>query len=176
MSSLLRQKRRPVLVGVVLGLLVVLQFFISTEILLIVAIVGVGGIALIVVYGALQSPEHPDAPTARPAVVGLGVGGATAFALLAYPAWFALEGPARFSGLIWPNGFPQPFSNVVLKYFVYPAPAWEGTELSQGWRRHEGATKALRSRFNVSVSGSSSCSSWPSSSGATTSGSGSSAQ
>ncbi len=39
----LRQKRRPVLVGVVLGLLVVLQFFISTEILLIVAIVGVGG-------------------------------------------------------------------------------------------------------------------------------------
>jgi hypothetical protein len=134
---LLRQKRRPVLVGVALGLLVVLQFFLSTEILLIVAIVGAGGIALIVVYGALQSPDTRQ-HNARPAIIGLGAGGITAFALLAYPAWFAVEGPARFSGLIWPNGFPQPFSNVVLKYFLHPAPASEGLLLSQGWRQRGG--------------------------------------
>ena len=134
---LLRQKRRPALVGVVLGLLVVLQFFLSTEILLVVAIVAVGGIALIVVFGALRFPLNLR-HNARPAAVGLGTGGVTAFALLAYPAWFAVEGPARFSGLVWPNGFPQPFSNVVLNYFLQPAPAREGLLLSQGWQQRGG--------------------------------------
>jgi hypothetical protein len=134
---LLRRKRRPALVGVALGLLVVLQFFLSTEILLIVAIVGVGGIALIVVGGALQFRDTLK-HNARRAVVGLGVGGVTALVLLAYPAWFAVKGPARFTGLIWPNGFPQPFSNVVLKYFAQPAPANEGLLLSQGWHQRGG--------------------------------------
>lgn len=134
---LLRQRHRPERVGLVLGLLVVLQFFISTEILLIVAIVAVCGIGLIVVYTALQFPKalmH----NARPALIGLGVGAVTAIVLLAYPAWVAVAGPAHFSGLIWPNGFPQPFSNVVLQDFIHPAPAYESTILSVGWHQRGG--------------------------------------
>jgi hypothetical protein len=134
---LLRQRHRPERVGLVLGLLVVLQFFISTEILLIVAIVAVCGIGLIVVYTALQFPKalmH----NARPALIGVGVGAVTAIVLLAYPAWVAVAGPAHFSGLIWPNGFPQPFSNVVLQDFIHPAPAYESTILSVGWHQRGG--------------------------------------
>jgi hypothetical protein len=37
------------------------------------------------------------------AAVGLSVGGGAGAVLLAYPVWFALDGPAHLSGLIWPN-------------------------------------------------------------------------
>lgn len=98
---LIRQKRRPVIIGVLLGLLITLQFFIGTEVLLIVAIMGVIGIVLVVVYAATR---HPDVlkDRARFAVIGLAAGGVTAAVLLAYPAWFALAGPSHFSANVWP--------------------------------------------------------------------------
>jgi hypothetical protein len=134
---LFRQRRKPTLVGVALGLLVALQFFLSTEILLMVAIVGVGGVALVIAYGVWRSPgavmRH-----APPAAVGLGVGALTSLVLLAFPTWFAMKGPARLSGLIWPNGFPQRYSNVMLNDFVHPAPASESFFLSQGWHQQGG--------------------------------------
>lgn len=99
---LIRQQHRPLVVGVALGLLITLQFFIGTEVLLITAIMAVVGIVLVVLY---TSWRHPDVlrRRARFALVGLAAGALTAGVLLAYPAWFALAGPAHFSGLVWPG-------------------------------------------------------------------------
>jgi hypothetical protein len=99
---LIRQRRRPVPVGVVLALLIVVQFFLGTELLAIMAIVGVaavvalGGYALVVDRAGLRRRLIRAWP-------GLGAAGAISVMLLAYPVWFALAGPAHLSGLVWPN-------------------------------------------------------------------------
>ena len=51
---LLRQRRRPVTTGVVLGLLVALQFFVSTEVLVILAIGAVVAVVILLAFGAVQ--------------------------------------------------------------------------------------------------------------------------
>jgi hypothetical protein len=98
---LVRQRGRPIASGVLLGLLVTLQFFVGTEVLAIMAIAGV--VALVII--AYVAWQHPVAlrDHARHAIVGLSAGGVTAAVLLAYPAWFALDGPAHFSGAVWPG-------------------------------------------------------------------------
>jgi hypothetical protein len=99
---LVRQRRRPVPVGVVLALLVVVQFFLSTELLAIMAAIGVvalvvlGGYALVVDRAGLRRRLSRAWP-------GVGAAGAISVVLLAYPVWFALAGPAHLSGLVWPN-------------------------------------------------------------------------
>ncbi|MHB1775178.1 MAG: hypothetical protein ACYCU7_04185 [Acidimicrobiales bacterium] len=99
---LVRQRRSAVAVGLVLGLLVVVEFFVSTEMTVIVAISAVLGLALLVAYRALT--DRADlARRARRAAPGLGAAAATAGVLLAYPTWFALAGPAHLSGQLWPN-------------------------------------------------------------------------
>ena len=98
----LRQRRRPVAVGLVLGLLVVLEFFISTELIVIMAVSVALGLALVVGYGLVA-----DRPGLRQRLPGAVAGGAVAVGvsavLLAYPAWYAIWGPAHLSGPIWPN-------------------------------------------------------------------------
>ena len=97
---LIRQRRSAVKTGVILGLLVTLQFFIGTEVLLMMAVTGLAGLVVVVGYAAWQ---HPDAlkRNARYASVGLCAALVTAAILLAYPAWFALDGPSHFTGAIW---------------------------------------------------------------------------
>ena len=97
---LIRQRRSPVKTGVILGLLVTLQFFIGTEVLLMMAVTGLAGLVVVVGYAGWQ---HPDAlkRNARYASVGLCAALVTAAILLAYPAWFALDGPSHFTGAIW---------------------------------------------------------------------------
>jgi hypothetical protein len=99
---LIRQRRRPVSTGILLGLLVTLQFFIGSELLLMMTIMGAIGIGIVVAYAAWR---HPDAlrTNARHAGVGLAAGVITAGVLLAYPVWYALAGPGHFSGPIWPG-------------------------------------------------------------------------
>ena len=99
---LLRQSRRPAVTGVLLGLLVALQFFIGTEILLMMIMMAVGGLVVLVVYAALRRPEALRARAGH-AAVGLVVGGATALVLLAYPAWYGLAGPRHYTGPVWPG-------------------------------------------------------------------------
>jgi 6-pyruvoyl-tetrahydropterin synthase related domain len=98
---LIRQRRRPIGPGVVLGLLVVVQFFLSTEILVIMVICSVWGVVLVVAYAAWRNPDALRRH-ARPALVGVGAAVVTGVVLLAYPTWFALDGPAHLSGKIWP--------------------------------------------------------------------------
>ena len=97
----LRQRHRAVPVGVGLGLLVVAQFFLSTEILVVTALVAAVGVVVLLVAGATR----PAAVGARlrHGAVGLAVAAAVAAVALAYPVWFALDGPAHLSGLVWPT-------------------------------------------------------------------------
>lgn len=98
---LVRQRHRPVPTGVALALLIGVQFFIGTEVLTIMAMTGVVGVAVLLFYGAL----HPAAIRSRwrHAVMGLATAGGVAGIVLAYPVWFALAGPAHLSGAIWSN-------------------------------------------------------------------------
>ena len=125
---LIRQQRRPLMTGVVLGLLVAIQFFVGSEILLIVAIMVAVGLVLVAVYCAWR---HPDTlrDHARYALAGLSAGAVTAIVLLAYPVWFAIAGPAHFSGPVWPaiggsNGVAT--SATSLKHYVLSSPVDSG--------------------------------------------------
>jgi hypothetical protein len=101
---LIRQRRRPMVTGVGLGLLVVLQFFVSTEVLFIMVAMGLLGLVLVVAYTRWKQPVQLRLH-ARFAAVGLLAAAVTSAVLLAYPTWFALFGPAHFSGSVWPGGF-----------------------------------------------------------------------
>ncbi len=102
---LIRQRRRPGRVGVVLGLLLAVQFFVGTEVLVITVAFAAFGCALVAATGAVRHRSHLDAirPRVRHAALGLAAAAAVAGALLSYPTWFALAGPAHPSGLIWPG-------------------------------------------------------------------------
>ncbi len=118
---LVRQSRRPVATGVVLGVLVGVQFFIGTEMLVITSIGVVIGLVLFVIRAAwfdrARLLQH-----ARFAAIGLLAGALTAIVLLAYPLWYTLDGPAHFSGPIWPN-LDLSSEVSLLKDYVVPPPA-----------------------------------------------------
>ena len=91
--------------GIALGLLVALQFFLSTEILAITAITVGLGFLLFAVYHLIAHFTEARRRVGRIAT-GLGVGAVLSSALLAYPVWFAFAGPAHLSGRIWPTVVP----------------------------------------------------------------------
>jgi hypothetical protein len=96
-----RQRRSPLVAGGALGLLVALQFFVSTEVVVIVVPFIAAGLALVVAYAAVwRRAELVD--HAPHALRGVAVAVGLSAALLAYPVWFALDGPAHLSGLVWP--------------------------------------------------------------------------
>jgi len=98
-SILIRQKKNPYALGLGLALAVVGQFFIGTELLLMLAIfcalclVGVLAYAL---PAGLVSPAR-----SRYAFRALSTTGVFAFVVLIFPSWFALAGPAHFQGPVW---------------------------------------------------------------------------
>jgi hypothetical protein len=99
---LLRQRHSAVWSGVVLGVLFFVQFFLSSELLAITAVIVVVALVVLVAAGLLTDPG--DLRRLVPhAVTGLAVGLGVGVVLLAWPVWFALEGPAHLSGLVWPN-------------------------------------------------------------------------
>jgi hypothetical protein len=98
---LFARRRRPVWVGLMLGLLLVVQFFVGTEVLVLLVIMAVPAALLLGAYEL--SHGHSVRAYARHAATGLVTAGATAGVLLAWPAWFALAGPAHTSGRVWPT-------------------------------------------------------------------------
>ena len=99
---LIRQRHGAVGAGLLLGLLVFAQFFLSTELLAIAVVVVVLCIMALVAAALVTDPAglRRRAPHAAQALaIGVGVG----VVLLAWPVWFALAGPAHLSGLVWPN-------------------------------------------------------------------------
>ncbi|MFZ0664205.1 MAG: hypothetical protein WAM97_00505 [Acidimicrobiales bacterium] len=102
---LIRQKRTYRTGGLVLGLLVTVQFFLSTEMLAIVAITGLLGLLILLVYASAR--HRSDIARLFPhAIKALAVAAVVAIVLLAYPIWFDLAGPAHLSGLLWPKIVP----------------------------------------------------------------------
>jgi hypothetical protein len=117
---LVRQRMRPVAGGVALGLLLTLQFFLGTETLVITVFTGVIGVLLVVAYVAWKDRASLRS-RAHYASVGIGTAALVATVLLAYPTWFALAGPAHFTGPIWP-GFDLSRQGSVLRYFFTTPP------------------------------------------------------
>ncbi len=117
---LFRQRRSPIKVGVGLGVLVFLQFFLGIEMLLIMAISVAIGLVFILIFAAWREKEALKRHW-RHAVVGLMWGAGTSVVLLAYPAWFALAGPEHLSGQIW-GGSQFLQWNTNLRDFFVPAP------------------------------------------------------
>ncbi len=116
-----RSRRSAVGTGILLGLLVTLQFFIGTEVLVIMVISLAIGVAMVAVYAVCVRPDDLG-ERARRAGLGLGLALFTAGLLLSYPAWFALAGPGHLSGLVWPNFHPG-FGGNTVGSFVRQAPA-----------------------------------------------------
>jgi len=102
---LIRRRHRPVVTGAALGLLLVLQFFVGTEVLVMIVLTAIVGLVLVVVYAAVFEREAFLA-RAPGSLVGLATAGGVSVVLLAYPAWVALAGPAHLSGLVWPSITP----------------------------------------------------------------------
>jgi hypothetical protein len=127
-EALVRQRRRPVVVGLLIGLLVTAQFLIGSEILAIVAIGAAVGVVLVLLYG-LRHPE-PVRPRVRYAVVALGAAAITSIVLLAYPVWFAFAGPAHLGGPVWgPHSVISYGGNPFNSYFLPASPDAMATSL-----------------------------------------------
>ncbi len=98
---LVRQHHHAVLTGALLGALLFWQFFLSSELLAVLAMVVL--VSLIVLVAAALVADRPGLWRRAPhAALGLAAGAGTAGVLLAWPVWFALDGPAHLPGPIWP--------------------------------------------------------------------------
>jgi dolichyl-phosphate beta-glucosyltransferase len=99
---LIRQRHSAAWSGVALGALVFAQLFMSSEVLAICAVVTV---ICLIVLAATAAILWPDELRRRAphAALGIGVGLVVGGLLLAWPVWFALDGPAHLSGLLWKN-------------------------------------------------------------------------
>ncbi len=138
---LVRQRRPPGRVGLLLGVLLIVQFFLGTEILAVMVVAGTGALVLLVAYGLLS--EGHSLPRRLPhALRGLVTAAGVAVVALVYPVWFLLSGPAHLSGQVWGSqvragaggidlhalwsaSYPGALSNYVSGYRGRPLPAVE---------------------------------------------------
>ncbi len=113
---LVRQRAGPARVGVALGVLVTVEFFVSSELLLIAAVAGAVTMALLVAYAALR--DAADLRSRVPhAARGLGMAVVVAAVLLAYPVWFFVAGPAHLGGMVWSTNVPGNLGNAVANFW-----------------------------------------------------------
>ncbi len=112
-----RQRARPTLVGGALGLLLTIEFFVSSELVLIVIISGVIAIGLLAVYAAVH--DLTDLRRRLPyALTGILTGAVVVIALLAYPVWFFLHGPAHLGGgPVWSTDIPGNLGNTLSNFW-----------------------------------------------------------
>jgi len=88
--------------GIVLGLLLVAQFFVSSEVLASTIVMGVICVVLAALFGYRRIRDHLHF-----ALVGSAWAAGVAGVLLVYPVWFAVRGPGHISGPIQlvPQGY-----------------------------------------------------------------------
>jgi len=118
-----RRRHSPIKVGIVLGALVVLQFFSGTEML---AILVIAVVASLVVIGAAAFVHDRVAAVAaiRHAAPGVGVASVISVVILAWPAWYALFGPNHFVGHVWPYAPPRVSLHSFFVAVPNPLPIW----------------------------------------------------
>ncbi len=98
--------------GLLLATLVVVQFFLSPEILVMCLVLAVVGLLAVVAVGWRQLRGR-----AGHALPALALGGGISLVLLAYPTWYGLAGPSAVSGVLFPLA---PISGVPLSGFLAP--------------------------------------------------------
>jgi hypothetical protein len=98
-SILIRQKRNPYALGLLLALAVVGQFFIDTEQLLMLTVMSTLGLVGLLLYGRMARELTPA--RIRYAARALTTTTVLSVLVLGYPSWFALAGPAHFQGRVW---------------------------------------------------------------------------
>jgi dolichyl-phosphate beta-glucosyltransferase len=108
------QARSPRRDGVTLAALVIVQFLISPEVLVMCALLAGFGLLVTVIRGRRTVRAH-----AAHALRALALGTGVSVALLAYPAWFGLSGPQSVSGVLFSLA---PLSGVHLSGFLSPGP------------------------------------------------------
>jgi len=137
-EMVVRQRWRPVMVGLALGLLATVQFLIGTEVLVIAVATAAVGLVLVLAAGLTAR----DTLRARlPYVLRCTAWGAVSSAvLLAYPTWFALAGPAHLSGSIWGDGAVLNLGGAVPRDFLATtAPDPKATALAHLFGGYQGA-------------------------------------
>ncbi len=130
---LIRQRRRPIPTGIVLGILVSLQFLIGTEVLVLLLVEVAIGIVLVLLDTARRDPAVLRAH-APPAVIGGFTAVATSVVLLAYPVWLIVAGPAHYSGSIHPGLRLSSFGGTTQRFFLPAKPAVHGAFSSAFFR------------------------------------------
>jgi hypothetical protein len=95
---LIDQRHSPVRVGLALGALGVVQFFVGPELLATAVLMGVVGGLLVLALAGRRVWEQ-RVVLAR----GLGVAALIWVVVLAYPAWYLLAGPRHIVGAPWPG-------------------------------------------------------------------------
>jgi hypothetical protein len=113
---LVRQRRSPYPTGVALAALLVVQFFVSTEVLVITALFAVVAVVLMAGFVSLRQPGEIGPRTGH-ALRGSATAVGVAAVVLAYPLWFLLRGPAHLTGPIWSNGALVQFGNTFTSFW-----------------------------------------------------------
>ncbi|HEX7460456.1 MAG TPA: hypothetical protein VF279_07480, partial [Acidimicrobiales bacterium] len=99
---LVRQRGRAWAWGLALGGLAALQFFLSSEILVICVVAAALGTTLLLLAGLVRSPRAVAGRVGH-AAAGLATAAAAGLVLLAYPAWYAVAGPRALPRTVWPD-------------------------------------------------------------------------
>jgi len=113
---LVRQRRSPYRTGAALAALLVVQFFVSTEVLVITVLVSAVAVVLVAAVAAVRYPDELRARAGHAARGAATALGATAV-VLAYPAWFLVAGPGHLVGPIWGNGSIDQYGNTVASFW-----------------------------------------------------------
>jgi hypothetical protein len=100
---LIRQRHGALGGGLLLGLLLFAQFFLSSEILAILGVVLISCLLTLPVAALVTRDRRQMWARLPHAFEALGIGLGLSLVLLAWPVWFALEGPGHLTGLVWPN-------------------------------------------------------------------------
>lgn len=125
----IEHKRLPWIDGVLLGLLVIAQFFTSTEPLAIIALCApvAAAVGLVLARDVLWETRRALRTTSVWAIAFAGV-------VLAYPTWFAVAGPRHIVGPPWPFDLTDPLSGYlgwsVLIFIGVSLPVWRTRRLA----------------------------------------------
>jgi hypothetical protein len=116
--ELFNQPRHPLRWGAALGGLAAAQYFVSSEMLALTALMSVVGL---MIAGAYWAQTKPGAlrTAIGPAIRGIAVAVGVALVLLSYPIWFGFAGPHHYTGPTWPEAL---LFDAHLSDFVAPTP------------------------------------------------------
>ncbi len=135
----IRQRWRWWLTGLAIGVLALAQLLVGTESLVLLVIMAAIGSILVVLWGL----GHRETLVARApyALRGVAAAAVSSVVLLAYPAWYALAGPAHLSGDVWGSNGLLSYGGSTLGLFVHPmVPSAHITALTHQLGGYQGPT------------------------------------